>query len=89
MKMNIYDEETKNLRFSIADYYLFTKNHYQLNLLYRTLVWELLAVFSGVVSWYIPFYIYAYGVGNSTGRTEDLFTIAFATYQANVLIHHM
>ena len=36
----------------------------------------------------IPLYIYGFGVANASGRTEDLFTIAFATYQANVLTHH-
>ena len=44
---------------------------------------------SGIICWYIPFFIYGYGVANWSGRTEDLFTIAFATYQANVLTHHM
>lgn len=48
----------------------------------------MLAVASGITCWYIPFYIYGYGVANWTGRTEDLFTIAFCTYQANVLTHH-
>ena len=37
----------------------------------------------------MPFYAYGYGVANSSGRTEDLYTVAFATYQANVLTHHL
>ena len=78
--LDIYDEEEKNLKFNIADYYVFSKNHYQLNLIKRCMIWEVLAIASGIVCCLIPFYIYGYGVANWTGRTEDLFTVAFATY---------
>lgn len=44
---------------------------------------------AGVTCFFIPFFIYGYGVANSSGKTEDLFTVYFATYQANVLTHHM
>ena len=88
-KVDIYDEETKNLRFSIADYYLFSKLNYQLPLVWRALVWELLAIVSGVACALIPIYIYGYGIANYSGKTEDLFTVGFAAYQANVMTHHM
>ena len=38
-KVDIYDEEQKNLRFNISDYYLFSKKYYQLPLVYRTMLW--------------------------------------------------
>ena len=86
---DIYAEETEKLRYNIADYYLFSKVNYQLPLIYRTFVWEVLAVCSGLTCFYIPFYVYGYGIANSSGRTEDLFSIYFASYQANILTHHM
>ena len=58
-------------------------------LIYRTFVWEILAISSGIACFYIPFYVYGYGVANSSGRTEDLFSIYFASYQANILTHHL
>ena len=63
--------------------------NYQLTLVWRTLAWELLAVVSGIACALIPVYTYGYGVANGSGKTEDLFTIGFAAYQANVLTHHM
>ena len=85
----IYEEECKKLGFNISDYYLFAKKSYQLPLVYRTLLWELLAFCSGITCFFIPFKIYGYGVSNSFAKTEDLFTIYFASYQANVLTHHL
>ena len=85
----IYDEECRKLGFNISDYYLFAKKNYQLTLVYRTLLWELLAFCSGITCFFIPFKIYGYGVANSSAKTEDLFTIYFASYQANVLTHHL
>ena len=86
---DIYAEESQNLRYNIADYYLFSKVYYQLPLIYRTFIWEVLAVCSGLICFYIPFYVYGYGVANHSGRTEDLFSIYFASYQANILTHHL
>lgn len=77
---DIYAEEERKVTFNLAEYYLFSKQKYQLPLVYRTFAWEALAVLAGIVHFYIPFYIYGYGVGNSSGRTEDLFSIYFATY---------
>ncbi len=86
--INVYAEEERLLRYNIADYYLFSKVTYQLPLVYRTLAWEVLAICSGFACYYIPFGIYQYGVADSSGRTEDLFSIYFASYQANILTHH-
>ena len=86
---NIYEEEQRLLRYNLADYYPFSKVKYQLPLIYRTFVWEILAICSGIVCFYIPFYVYGYGVANSKGMTEDLFSIYFASYQANILTHHL
>ena len=75
--------------FSLADYYHFVKVKYQLTLGKRLFIWQTLAILSGFVCFAVPFYAYGYGVANSSGRTEDLYTVAFATYQANVLTHHL
>mmetsp|Transcript_38763 Transcript_38763/g.50753 ORF Transcript_38763/g.50753 Transcript_38763/m.50753 type:complete len:145 (+) Transcript_38763:1430-1864(+) len=53
------------------------------------MVWGILAICSGIVCFYVPFYIYGYGVASQSGKTEDLFSIYFASYQANVLSHHV
>ena len=87
--IDVYEEETRKLRYHISDYYLFAKHKNQLSLPYRVFSWEALALFSGFICFIIPFYSYGYGVANSSGRTEDLFTAAIAVYQANVLTHHM
>jgi hypothetical protein len=58
-------------------------------LVYRTFLWEAYAIVAGAVSFYIPFWVYGDGVGNGTGKVEGVFAIAFASYQANVLIHNM
>ena len=78
--IDIYDQETKDLRYNISDYYLFSKHTYQLKLIYRTLVWEVLGIISGIVCFAVPFYTYGYGIANSSGKTEDLFTVYFAAY---------
>ena len=57
--------------------------------MWRALAWEVLAIASGVACALIPVYTYGDGVANYSGKTEDLFTIGFAAYQANVLTHHM
>ena len=85
----MYAEEPAKLRFNIADYYLFSKMKYQLPLVYRALVWGALAIFSGIMCFYIPFFIYGYGVAGPNGKTEDLFSVYFAAYQANVMTHHV
>lgn len=87
--VDFYAEEEKSLRYNISDYYMFNKHKYQLPLVYRTLVWEVLAIISGIVCFYIPFGVYGYGVADSSGRTEDLFSTYFASYQANILTHHL
>ena len=46
----------------------------------RVLVWGVLAICSGFACFYIPFYVYENGVANSSGKTEDLFSIYFASY---------
>lgn len=86
--LDIYDEETNNLRYNIADYYKFSKINYQLPLAKRTFFWELYAIASGCIMFFIPFMVYGYGVADSSGKTESLYTIAFASYQAVVLVHH-
>jgi len=87
--MSIYDEETKNLRYHIADYYLFSKLTYQLPLVWRTFLWQAFAVYAALACGTIPFAIYGKGVGDGSGKTVDLFSVAFATYQAIVMVHHM
>ena len=62
--INIYDEEERNLGYNIADYYLFSKNQYQLPLTKRAFIWGLLAICSGIISFYVPFFSYGYGVAN-------------------------
>ena len=87
--IDIYEEEYRKVGFSLSDYYLFSKNQYQATLVARTFGWELLGMLSGITCFYIPFWIYGYGVADSSGKTEDLFSIYFAAYQACVFTHHM
>ena len=56
--VDLYAAEERLLSYNIADYYLFSKVTYQLPLVYRTLAWEVVAVFSGIACYYIPFGIY-------------------------------
>jgi hypothetical protein len=88
-RVDIYAKETENLGYNLADYYLFSKVHYQLPLVYRTFLWEAYACVAGAACFFIPFWIYGYGVANGSGKIEGTFGIAFAAYQSNVLIHHM
>ena len=89
MQIDIFEEESRKIGFNIADYYLFSKQKYQLTLIYRCFTWEFYALIAGLVCYYIPFSVYGYGVVNSSGMTDDLFSIYFAAYQANIVIHHM
>ena len=86
---DIYEEEERKIQFNLSDYYLFSKMKYQLPLIQRTLLWELHGIFCGIICFVIAFKIYGYGVANGSGKTEDLFGVYFAAYQANVFIHHM
>ena len=87
--LDAYEEETRKCGLNLADYYAFCKRYYQLPLIMRTLLWEMLGIVSGIVSYYLAFGAYGFGVANESGRTEDMFTIALAVYQSNILIHHL
>ena len=55
----------------------------------RIFFWEAYSILAGFICFILPAAIYGYGVANDTGKTDDLYTVAIATYQAVVMCHHL
>jgi hypothetical protein len=53
------------------------------------LAWEALAIWTGAVNFYVPFYGYGYTVASSLGLTEDLSAPAWASFLCNFFCHHV
>jgi len=86
--VSIYDTETEEVGYSVAEYYAFTRENYQKTILKRILAYELISVWASFVSYYIPFQAYGLGIANSSGKTEDLFAASLAVYAVNIFMHH-
>ena len=87
-QLNIYEQETLKLGYSLAEYYNFCKTKYQQTILVRILVWELIAIWASLCSYYIPFWSWGLGISDVSGRTEDLFAASLAVYSCNIFMHH-
>lgn len=48
-----------------------------------------MAIFSGAMNFFIPFFAYQYSVATLTGKSDDYATPAFAGFLANFYAHHM
>ena len=84
-----YDKETREVGYSIAEYYLFSRTKFQKPILWRLLIWEAWSFFTGAICYFVPFFSYGYGVANKFGKTEDLYAASFAAIIANIMITHV
>jgi len=89
-KETTYDEETKKLGYSMPDYYDFCKTHYMRPLFYRMILWATYSFWAGFVSFATAFYAYSdgMGIGGKSGRTNDMWAMAFVSFTANIALHH-
>ena len=87
-KVSVYDTETEQVGYNIAEYYGFCRENYQKTILTRILAYEVVSIWASFVSYYIPFQSYGLGVANYSGKTEDLFAASLAVYAVNIVMHH-